>query len=249
MDVAPPCAGPTWRNGRIGEDGISKRLDRFLLSEQLISSLPRYRAWVHRSGLSDHFPIVLDWLDQQKPSAYPFKFNHSWLENEDFVQMVRSEWPLIIPDPSKDAMNDLSCRLRALKDKVKSWTKSEALKMKDKSAVLEEEISSLLLSSQSTILNKEQHLKLCSLKAALQKMTDHEISSARLQSRITWAHKGDANTKYFHAVATARKNHNAIWSLKDDLGTWVSDDQSLKALGVQYFKTLFADDKLTKLES
>ena len=40
-------------------------------------------------------------------------------------------------------------------DKVKSWTKSEALKMKDKSAVLEEEISSLLLSSQSAILNKE----------------------------------------------------------------------------------------------
>ena len=29
VDVASPCAGPTWRNGRIGEYGISKRLDRF----------------------------------------------------------------------------------------------------------------------------------------------------------------------------------------------------------------------------
>ena len=82
-------------------------------------------------------------------------------------------------------MNDLSCRLRALKDNVKSWTKYEALKMKDKSAALEEEISSLLHSSQSAILNQDQQLKLCSLKEALQKMTDHEISSARLQSRIT----------------------------------------------------------------
>ena len=63
-------------------------------------------------------------------------------------------------------------------------------------------------------------------------MTDHEISSARIQSRITWALKGDANTKYFHAVASARKNHNAIWSLKDGLGNWVSDDQSLKTLGI-----------------
>ena len=26
VDVAPPYAGPTWRNGRIGEEGISKRL-------------------------------------------------------------------------------------------------------------------------------------------------------------------------------------------------------------------------------
>ena len=39
VDVALSCAGPTWRNGRIGEDGISKRLDRFLLSNQLVSTL------------------------------------------------------------------------------------------------------------------------------------------------------------------------------------------------------------------
>ena len=199
--------------------------------------------------MSDHFPIVLEWIGQQNPRAYPFKFNHTWLDNEDFVQMVRSEWSHIQPDPSQDAMNDLSCRLRILKDKVKSWTKSEALKMKDKSAALEEEISSLLHSSVSAILNYEQQLKLCSLKAALQKLSDHEISTTRLKSRITGALKGDANTKYFHAVATARKNQNAIWSLKDEMGTWVSDDQSLKALGIKHFKTMFEDDKMTNLES
>ena len=44
VDVAPSYAGPTWRNGRMGEDGISKRLDRFLLSYPLLSSLPRHRA-------------------------------------------------------------------------------------------------------------------------------------------------------------------------------------------------------------
>ena len=33
VDVAPPCAGPTWRNGRMGKEGISKRLDHFLLLE------------------------------------------------------------------------------------------------------------------------------------------------------------------------------------------------------------------------
>ena len=84
-------------------------------------------------------------------------------------------------------MNDLSCRLCILKDKVKSWTKVEALKMKDKSVALEEEISSLLFSSQSAILNQDQQLKLNSLKAAHQKLLDHELYSARLQSRITWA--------------------------------------------------------------
>ena len=76
---------------------------------------------------------------------------------------------------------------------------------------------------------------------------DHEIYSAKLQSRVTWASKGDATTKYFHAVASARKNHNAIWSLQDERGTWVSDDLSIKSLGTSYFRQIFEDDHLTNL--
>ena len=104
--------------------------------------------------------------------------------------------------------------------------------MKDHSAALEKEISSILHSSPSAILNQEQQQKMNSLKKDLQKLIDHEINSARLQSRITWAQKGDANTKYFHVVALARKNHNAIWSLQDESGNWISDDKSLKDLGI-----------------
>ena len=36
VDVAQPDSGPTWRNGRVGEAGISKRLDRFLISSSLL---------------------------------------------------------------------------------------------------------------------------------------------------------------------------------------------------------------------
>ena len=75
--------------------------------------------------------------------------------------------------------------------------------MKDKSIFLEQEINSLLSSSQYAILNEEQELRLNSLKADLQKVLDHELYSARLQSRVTWALNGNANTKYFHAVASA----------------------------------------------
>ena len=47
--------------------------------------------------------------------------------------------------------------------------------MKDKSVSLEDEISTLLHSSQSTILNDEQQCRLSSLKADLQKLLDHEL--------------------------------------------------------------------------
>ena len=139
----------------MGEEGISKRLDCFLLSDQLISSLPRHRVWAHRCGISDHFLVLLEWREQQNPCLYPFKFNHSWLGNLDFINMIRTEWLLIHSDDSLDDMNNLSSKLRLLKEKVKSWTKVESQKMKDKSVYLEEEISTLLNSSQSAILNDE----------------------------------------------------------------------------------------------
>ena len=48
-------------------------------------------------------------------------------------------------------------------------------------------------------------------------------------------------------MASARKNQNAIWNLKDDSGNWVTDDLGLKALGVCHFEHIFADDSSTNL--
>ena len=47
VDLYPTYVGPTWRNGRSGIDGISKRLDRFLLSDSIVSSLHRHRVGHH----------------------------------------------------------------------------------------------------------------------------------------------------------------------------------------------------------
>ena len=129
-------------------------------------------------------------------------------------------------------MKEFSGKLRQLKEKVKPWFKVESQKMKDKSLSLEEEISSLLLSTHFALLNNDQHLRLIALKDELQKLLDHELYSARLQSGVTWATNGDANTKYFYAVASARKNQNAIWNLKDEEGNWISNNQSIKSLRI-----------------
>jgi len=37
IDVLPSCLIPTWRNGRSGSDAISRCLDRFLVSERLLT--------------------------------------------------------------------------------------------------------------------------------------------------------------------------------------------------------------------
>ena len=72
----------------MGEEGISKILDRFLLSEQLVSFIIKYWGWTHRCGISEHIPILFEWVDHQRNCAYPFKFNQAWLDNVDFIKMI-----------------------------------------------------------------------------------------------------------------------------------------------------------------
>ena len=61
VDLSMNLPGPTWRNGRSGEAGISKRLDGFLLSEYLLPILSFYRTWATPTDVSNHYPICLEW--------------------------------------------------------------------------------------------------------------------------------------------------------------------------------------------
>ena len=48
-------------------------------------------------------------------------------------------------------------------------------------------------------------------------------------------------------MASARKNHNAIRGLEYEEGNQVVDELGIKALGVRYFKKIFANDNLTNI--
>ena len=59
VDLQPMKLTPTWRNNRCGEQAISKRLDIFLILENLLSGSLIVKTWAEVGGLSDHLPILL----------------------------------------------------------------------------------------------------------------------------------------------------------------------------------------------
>ena len=61
-------------------------------------------------------------------------------------------------------------------------------------------------------------------------LLEHYLLTWQLKSRAKWAVLGDSNTKYFHALASGRRNQNAIWALEDEEGRCVEEEASLKEL-------------------
>ena len=121
VDIAPPSAGPTWRNGMIGDEGISKRLDHFLIASSLIPSLLVHRVWTHHSDISDHYPVYFEWNKSVGNCNYPFKFNRAWLKDPDFISWVSDKWPELSPSSPGSDLDLHALKLRTLKKDVKDW--------------------------------------------------------------------------------------------------------------------------------
>lgn len=75
VDIPSARLQYTWSNNRSGEQGLARRLDRFLIKEALYTCLPRIRQWVGSGGISDHRPIYLEADGNNHKIKSPFKFN------------------------------------------------------------------------------------------------------------------------------------------------------------------------------
>jgi len=59
VDIYPSKVVPTWDNGRVGVAYVTKRLDRYLLHEQVVERLRNVQSEVVNNYISDHKPIIL----------------------------------------------------------------------------------------------------------------------------------------------------------------------------------------------
>jgi hypothetical protein len=92
IDVKPDTLAPSWRNGRVGPTSVSKRLDRYFISESLLTVDNRIRTWVDSPYISDHAPIILQFGPPTVRLSLPFKLNSCWLSEDGFIKIVHSVW-------------------------------------------------------------------------------------------------------------------------------------------------------------
>jgi hypothetical protein len=121
VDVEHVNLSPTWRNFRIRNEEVDKRMDRFMVSEALMQTRFGFKLMVEVGGKSYHRLITLQWSPSLNSPPAPLKIKLLWLEDEDFRKMVLSSWEKLTYQKPEPMMIQFATSLQNLKESIKTW--------------------------------------------------------------------------------------------------------------------------------
>jgi hypothetical protein len=155
-DILPAQLVPTWRNGRSGPDAIARRLDRFLVAEEYLSSTVFSASRVELPYFSDHSPILLQLRPPDRIFSSPFKFNHNWTLETGYNLMVTTVWNDPCFNMEDNAQRRLTWKLKVIKDYTRSWFHKKKKEEQARLNTLEHEIIQAIKKSTISALSTEE---------------------------------------------------------------------------------------------
>ncbi|KAI0492194.1 hypothetical protein KFK09_026461 [Dendrobium nobile] len=189
---------------------------------------------------SDHYPIVIKMDERMRPKVKTIKFEDTWWSYPAAKSIVYHSWK----------KNDVGDEYTILKKKLNRTLKSLFFWNKNKCKdlnVLKERLKKKILDLQ----NKEALNSNWSVDDVFElrnKVHELNITVRRLstwwnqRAKARWHEEGDANSKLFHNFATARRNGNRIFQVKDEANKLQEEeDQIEKKLTDAYMELLNAE--------
>ncbi|GJY67390.1 RNA-directed DNA polymerase, eukaryota [Tanacetum coccineum] len=214
------------------------KLDRFLMSNGLLSAFPLISAICLDRHLSDHRPILLKEVFSDFGPT-PFRFYHSWLELPGFDDLVSKSWNSFTLDDS-NGMIRFKKKLQMLKKEIRAWT----LDFKRHQVGLSKDLKSKLCDIDK-VLDQGGVTDdiLLSRLEVLKQLHDVQSSNNRdimQKAKIRWAIEGDENSKYFHAIINKKCANISVKGIMVD-GDWIVEPDLVKQEFRRHFTDRFQD--------
>ena len=230
----------TWCNRRRGREKVRKRLDRVLCTEEWKALFPEVQVHHLVTASSDHMALsVRTSMLRTNTHKYrrPIRFEEYWTKFPECAQIIEEAWHTPIEGTP---MFRLSEKIKGCRKMLANWSRT------------------MVRATPELIRDKQNHLQDLELdesnfleedvdqtRKELAELMEQEEIYWKQRSRISWLHKGDLNTKYFHSCASQRQNRNTIFQLKDENNQWVSDINGMGELASRYFQNLFSTSNPT----
>jgi hypothetical protein len=184
--------------------------------------------------MSDHCPIMLtcDSLLKRPPR---FRFEAYWPHVAGFSDVVEHAWNA--PCPPLDALAMVDYKLHQTTWALRLWQKNHIGDTKMQLLMAQDMILQLDIAHESRILEGDELELRRALKSRVLGLAVVERIRIKQRVRVNWMHAGDANMKFFHVKASARRRKNFIAMLAGEGGI-VSEHQHKAALIKGFFDNL-----------
>jgi len=113
-----------WNNERGGESQVASKLDRFIISEDLMLIGLDMTVRILPFGGSDHWPVQLEVSCIGTPKNRPFRFENIWLTHPEFISNIKKWWKEDLQIQGTRLFL-LHKTLKHIKITLKDWNKNE----------------------------------------------------------------------------------------------------------------------------
>ncbi|GMI85575.1 hypothetical protein HRI_002226800 [Hibiscus trionum] len=190
----------TWFRG--GASKAASRIDRILMSQDFVYWFPMVTQRALRKSLSDHKAIVVGEAIA-KGSSGSFKLFSHWLDVSEVIHLIENVVSTV-------RGKKLSLILKKVREAIKEWVSNFRASKQNKISVLKDKITALEEQVRGSGYNAELGSALKTLKNDLWAAYRREEREWHQKSREKWFVDGDRNTRYFHLLASLRRNRNLI---------------------------------------
>ncbi|GJT16101.1 RNA-directed DNA polymerase, eukaryota [Tanacetum coccineum] len=214
------------------------KLDRFLVTEGVISLFPHISAICLDMHLSDHRPILLRDVIADY-GATPFRLYHSWLTLSGFEQLVIHTWNSTVLEDS-NGMVQFKKKLQVLKKAIREWVAVYKREKTGRRNDIKLKLSVIDKQLDQGHVNDDILLSRMGLMKQLLNSNSLDAIDNLQKAKIQWAIEGDENSKFFHGVINQKRANLAIRGVMVD-GEWMDDPRRVKEEFCSHFATRFPD--------
>lgn len=224
----------TW----IDQGGLKlSKLDRFLLSRDLLQLWTRLSVVCLERNFSDHCPILLKSVSIDF-GPIPFKFFDSWMLEEGFQDLIHSVWKeLVITGCPSYCLKE---KLKLLKQRIRQWRVEHPGMNRNRSKNLLDELTAWDLRAETSDLTTSEARQMCEVRRKYFQAEKEISQQLKQKSRVKWVVVGDENSAFFHGLVKGRLNRNSIKGLNVN-GSWIEEPYKLKDVILNFFKDHFTE--------
>jgi ribonuclease HI len=229
---------------RVDEGYIKERLDRVVANKEWVGLFEEVSVQVLAERSSDHKPLLIRVMKEREeriPVQTGFKFEASWLLDEDYNTIIKESWEG--GDTGPTAMHTARQKLALCQTNLKWWS---TRKFGNAEKLLKKKTKELELLQQNEGPGTVEAIK--KLKDEIEYILEQEDVRWKQRGKQNWYKNGYRNTPFFHAWATHRRKINSIKRIEDEEGRVWKKTKEISVAFTSFYQNLFSAGEVEGVE-